>query len=139
MNDIIDSYEVIRLKKMIESKEAYLAKIPAEKTKSYQMTQQEIMFLKNDVLPILYRNTNIKHFEFSKFAVDKFEKALKFKCNGILIYYPIDENYTDEPIIGIANLRANQEFGTFGTIEIHVYNMDGNGVKPKVKPLNLPL
>ena len=134
MNEI-ESYEVLRLKKLIASKEAYLEKIPPEKTVSYQITQQEIMFLKNDILPILYRNTNIRHFEFSKYAVDKFEKALEQKCNGLLLYYPIDENYTEQPIVGIANMRANQEFGTFGAIEIYVDNMDGNGVK--IKPINL--
>jgi hypothetical protein len=137
MSEIIDSYEVIRLKKMIASKEAYLAKIPPEKTVSHQITQQEIMFLKNDILPILYRNTNIKHFEFAKYALQKFETAIDLKCNGLLMYYPIDENYIDEPRIGIANMRANQKFGTFGAIEIYVDNMDGNGVK--IKPINLNL
>lgn len=131
MNDIIDSYEVLRLKKLIASKEAYLAKIPAEKTVSYQITQQEILFLKNDILPILYRNTNIRHFEFSKYAVDKFEKALEMKCNGIVLYYPIDDNYIENPIFGIANM-ADKDFGTPGALSLLIINKDGNecGIKP---------
>lgn len=132
-----DSLEVMKLKKLIASKEKYLATIPPEKEYSFQITQNEILFLKNDVLPILLKNTSIQHQNFVNYVISKFDKAIALKANGILIYYSIDENYTDTPKIGIANMRANQQFGTFGAIEIFVDNMDGNGCK--VTPLNLNL
>lgn len=135
--DYFDSVEVEKLKKLINAKEKYLATIPEDKTYSRQMTQNEIMFLKNDILPIVLKNTQLAHFDFVKYVVSKFEKALENKCNGMLIYYPIDENYTDTPIVGIANVRQLNKFGTFGAIEIHIDNMDGNGCK--VSPINLNL
>jgi hypothetical protein len=135
--EYIESIEVMKLKKLIASKEKYLATIPSDKTYSFQITQSEILFLKNDVLPILLKNTSISHQDFVKYAVSKYDKAVGIKANGILMYYPINENYTDTPKIGIANIRANQMAGTFGAIEIYVDNMDGNGCK--VTPLNLQL
>ena len=132
-----DSLEVMKLKKLIAGKEKYLSTISPDKEYAFQMMQNEILFLKNDVLPVLLKNTSIQHQSFVNYAVSKYDKAIGFKANGILIYYPIDENYTDSPIVGIANLRANQNFGTFGAMEIYIDNMDGNGVK--VKPLNLNL
>lgn len=133
--DYFDSLEVTKLKKMISAKEKYLSTIPEDKTFSRQMTQNEIMFLKNDILPIVLKNTEIKHLDFVKYAVSKFEKALEYKCNGLLIYYPIDENYTDSPVVGIANVRQNYKPRTFGAIQIFIDNMDGNGTK--VIPVNL--
>ena len=132
-----DSLEVMKLKKLISSKEKYMATIAGDKDKvfSYQITQNEILFLRNDVLPILLKNTSIQHMNFINYAVLKYDKAIELNSNGLLLYYAIDENYTNSPKIGIANMRANQKFGAFGSIEIYVDNMDGNGCK--ITPLNL--
>jgi len=133
----MESLEVMKLKKLISSKENYLSTIKNDdsKTYSFQVIQNEVLFLKNDVLPVLLNNTSIQHQNFVNYAVSKLDKAIELKSNGLLLYYPIDENYTDSPIIGIANIRANQGFGTLGAMEIYVDNMDGNGAK--IKPLNL--
>ncbi len=130
-----DSHEVITLRKLIEGKRKYLPAIKNEF--SFQQTQKEILFLENDILPIVLRNTNIIHAEFGKYAIRGFDTALKYHCNGLLLYQPIDEQYSDHPIIGILNLRANQAFGTFGAMNIFVDNMDGMGAK--VEPINLLL
>ena len=136
MNKYIDSYEVERMRKLIAHKESYLQTLQGDKSKpSYQLTQREIMFLRNDILPVLLNNTSIIHSEFIKYAVKCFDSALIAHCNGLLIYQPIDENYIDRPIIGIVNHRQHQRFGTFGAIEIYVDNMDANGAK--VQPFNL--
>ena len=132
-----DSIEVINLRKLIESKEVYLSKIEDKTSISFKLTQKEILFLKHDILPLLTRNSSIQHFEFSKYANNKFTKALEHKCNGLLIYYPINDSYEDKPIIGIANPRANMNFGSIGAMEIYIDNMDGNGCK--VHPINLSL
>jgi len=133
-----DSYEVERLRKLITHKGAYLQSLQGDKSKaSYQLTQREIMFLKNDILPIVLNNTSVIHSEFVKYAITCFDSALQHHCNGLLFYQPIDENYIDRPIIGIVNPRANQRFGTFGAMEIYIDNMDGNVAS--VKPFNLIL
>ena len=130
----VDSFEAERLKKLIQNKKQFLQKLTG---KAYQHLQAEIMFLENVILPIILRNTNIIHSEFAKYTVICFETALKYKCNGVLFYVPINENYEDRPIIGIANERQLLPFGTFGAVEIMIINMDGNGCR--VTPINLPL
>ena len=132
-----DSLEVLKLKKLIENKEKYISKIEDKASLSYKFTQNEILFLKHDILPLLSRNSGIQHFEFSKYASSKFTKALENKCNGLLLYYPIDDSYEDKPIIGIANPRANMNFGSIGAMEIYIDNMDGNGCK--IQPINLSI
>ena len=132
-----DSLEVSKLKKLIAGKEKYLTTIAPEKEYLFQIMQNEILFLKNEVMTILLKNTSIAHQNFVNYAVTKFDKAIELNANGILLYFPIDENYTDAPRIGIANMRANQNYGTFGAMEVFIDNMDGNGCK--VKPLNLNL
>lgn len=138
MKQYFDSYEVQRLRKLIAHKETYLQTLLANNNKAaYQITQSEVLFLKNDLLPIILSNSNIIHSEFMKHSVRAFDAALINKCNGLLMYIPIDENYTDRPIIGIVNNRANQQPGTFGAIEIYIDNMDYMGAK--VQPMNINL
>ena len=132
-----DSIEVMKLRKLIENKETYLSKIEDKTSLSFKFTQNEILVLKHDILPLLSRNSSIQHFEFSKYANNKFSKALESKCNGLLLYYPINDSYEDKPIIGIANPRANMNFGSIGAMEIYIDNMDGNGCK--VQPINLSI
>lgn len=130
-----DSYQAEKLKKMISDKKLYLPKITNQFT--FRQVQSEILFLDTEILPIVMRNTNLIHSEFSNFSVRAFDTALQFKCNGLLMYQPIDENYVDRPIIGVINSRANQNYGSFGAMEIYMDNMDGMGAK--VKPFNLLL
>lgn len=136
MKQFFDSFEVERLRKLIAHKETYLQTLAANKNKAaYQITQNEVMFLKNDLLPIIQSNSNIIHSEFVKYSVRAFDAALTHKCNGLLIYQPIHENYTDRPIIGIVNSSANQQPGAVGAIEVYIDNMDLMG--SKVQPMNI--
>jgi hypothetical protein len=128
-----DSHEVLALRKMIENKKKFLLSVKNEF--AYQQIQKEILFLENEILPIVLRNTNIIHSEFGKYAILAYDTALKYRCNGLLMYQPLEENYTDRPIIGIVNKRANLAFGTFGAMDIFIDNMDGMGAK--VEPINL--
>lgn len=136
MIKFFDSPEAEKLKKLILDKKLYLSKLDNNKF-AYQQTQKEIIFLEKEILPVVLYDTNVIHSEFGKYAVRGFETALQYKCNGLIIYQPIDENYTDSPIVGILNNRQLNRFGTFGAIELDIINMDGNGAK--VRPINLPL
>lgn len=130
-----DSYIVEEVRKMISDKKLYLSKL--ENKFAFQQVQKEIMTLERGVLPELLYKTSVLHSEFANHCVSCYDSALNHRCNGLLIYQPIDENYTDIPIIGIVNPRANQRYGTFGAMEIYIDNVDGNGAK--VKPINLPI
>jgi hypothetical protein len=132
-----DSHEAEMLKKLISDKEMYLKKATNEF--HFKKLQKEILFLKNDLLPIVLNNTNIVHSEVSKIATMAFETALRFKVNGLLFYIPIDENYSQNFQMGILNPRSLMKFGTPGAIEIYteIIIMDGNG--SKIECSNLPL
>lgn len=132
-----DSSEAKDLRKLIDSKKKYLSKIKIEY--SFQQTQKEIMFLEKDILPIVLANTNLQHSEVAKYMVCAFDKALEYKCNGMFAYIPIDESYTERPLIGIANCRSDLKFGKPGAMQLfaEIINMDGN--EAKVQPINLPL
>lgn len=132
-----DAIEAEQLKQLIANKEAYLQKV--NNKFAYQQLQKEILLLKNEILPIILRNTNIVHSEVAKAATMAFEVGLQFKVNGLLIYIPIDENYTDNPIMGIYNTRSLLQVGTPGAVEINceIINMDGNDAV--FHPLHLPL
>lgn len=131
----IDSPEVEKLRKRISEKKAYLSKI--ENKYSYQKVQAEIMELENDYLPVLLQNSSVYYSEITNYIVKTIDTAIKFQCNSVLAYIPLNENYTGEPIVGIANVKQLQRYGTPGAVEISVTNMDGNGTA--VRPLNLPL
>ena len=133
----LDGRDADRLRELIVRKEKYLEKITDKNSFSFKATQAEILFLKNDILPIIVKNSSILHGELVKSVVNFYDKAIALKCNGLLLYQPIDENYTDRPVVGVANFRQSQKFGEFGNIEIFVDNMDGMGAK--VKPINLPI
>lgn len=130
-----DSHVVVEVKKMISDKKLYLSKL--ENKFAFQQVQKEIMLLEREVLPELLYHTNVIHSEISKYAVKALEAALRFKCNGLLVYFPIVDNYEDKPIIGVANPRSLMPFRTAGAIDVSVDNMDGYGVP--VRPINLPL
>lgn len=123
-----DSPEAEQLKKLIDSKKRYIQTITNKPY--FQILQREIIFLDNDILPIVQRNTNIYHYEFAKHCVSYFDEAVNKRCNGLAIYQPINEDYTGQPLIGIANSRQLQKYGTYGAIELNITNMDGNGAEP---------
>lgn len=133
----LDGRDADKLRELIYRKEKYLEKITDKNSFSFKATQAEILFLKNDILPVIIKNSSILHNEIAKAVINCYDKAVELRCNGLLIYQPIDENYTDRPVVGVANFRGCQKFGEFGDIEIFVDNMDGMGAK--VKPINLPI
>jgi len=124
-----DSYEVEKLRKLIENKKSYLKTIQGNnKAFAFQSIQNEIMFLQNEVMPILLRETSILHYEFMKYATRCLDKAIQQKFNGLILYQSLYDNYEDQPIIGIANERQNKPLVIDGLL-IEVYS--ANGINPK--------
>ena len=124
-----DSYEVEKLRKLIENKKSYLKTIQGNnKAFAFQSIQNEIMFLQNEVMPILLRETSILHYEFMKYATRCLDKAIQQKFNGLLLYQSLYDDYEEQPIIGIANERQNRPLVIDGLL-IEVYS--ANGINPK--------
>lgn len=131
-----DSPEAEKLKKLIADKKQYLSKLENNKF-AYQQIQREIIFLEKDILPVVLYDTNVIHSEIARYAVKAIEAAYKYHCNGLLVYFPINDKYDDRPIVGVANPRSLLPFRTPGSMEISIDNMDGFGVP--VRPINLPI
>ena len=128
-----ESQEATTFRKLIDSKKKYLATIKLEFY--YQKEQKEIMYLEKIILPIVLNNTSVNHSEFARYAINCFDLALSKRCNGLLIYQPIELQYNEQPIIGICNSMANSPYRTPGAIDVFVDNMDGYNAVPM--PLNL--
>lgn len=126
MSRFYDSYEAERLRKLIAHKEAYLQTLSGDKSKAaYQLTQREILFLKNEILPIVLNCSNILHSEFSKYSTKCFDTALTYGCNGLLIYQLIESRFDVQPRIGICNSLANLGTQTPGAVEVFIDTYNG--------------
>lgn len=123
-----DSYEVEKLRKLIENKKSYLKTIQGNNKAFAFQLQKEIMFLQSEVMPILLRETSILHYEFMKYATRCLDKAIQQKFNGLILYQSLYDDYEDQPIIGIANERQNRPLVIDGLL-IEVYS--ANGINPK--------
>jgi len=129
----IDSFESERLRKLIADKKAFLKK--QTNPTAAKLLQREIMFLENEILPVVLINSTILHGEVHKYVIRCFDEAVQRKCNGLLIYLPAWNEYKGNPIIGVSNPRRpkiGQLFGDgFSEIfvnEIEIHNRDGSGV-----------
>ena len=138
---IHDSFESEELKKMIERKKQFFKKQTNKTTAQY--LQKEILFLQNEILPVVLNNTTIVHNEMAKYVIRCYETALKYNCNALLTYLPITDEYKERPIIGIANCR-DLPFETPGAMQIYcdkieILNMDGRGSIDNVDAFTLPI
>lgn len=132
-----DSLEVDRLKKLINSKKEYLTRLQQSGNKpAFQAIQSEITYLQRDVLPLVMSSTSLVHMGFAKYAIRAWETALQYRCNGLVLYQTIVQDYKERPLIGMANLHDLQQVGTPGNIQIYVVNMDGWNVEPEPLYLN---
>jgi len=107
MDDIIESYEVKKLKKLIEGKKAYLQKIDKDKPHA-KFLQEEILFLENNILPTFLSNTTIFHNEITKnvnFILNKSSTSnISHRFNGIMIYYHFNSDFkNDMPFIALGS------------------------------------
>ena len=101
MNSCFESREVLWLRNEIERNKKYLA--TCTNKAQFQSIQAKTMYLKNEILPIVLNNTMIVHSEVQKYVMRAFDVAVQYNCNSLLLYLPINEEYTDKPIVGIAN------------------------------------
>jgi len=123
-----NSFESEKLIKLIENKKVFYKNQKNEEAKKF--LQREIIFLENEILPIVLKETSIFYAEISRLTTLYYKKASDYNCNGIIVYMPLKSEYEKMPKIGIANCM-DLPFGTQGAVMIgvpkfSVYNMDGN-------------
>ncbi|MDR1543151.1 MAG: hypothetical protein LBS50_01820 [Prevotellaceae bacterium] len=142
MNYLLESIESGRLQKLIDDKvKHYHKQVAAGNRTVAQFLQKEILFLQNDIMPLLLHNSNLAHFEMCKYVIRSFEKAVKRDCNALLCYIPIKADYKENAIVGIANGKQDLFFEPEAMRvfcnEITLVNTDGN--EGGVVPINLNL
>ena len=138
---VYDSIDSEELAKLIENKKEYLKKVT--NTKQAQYLQKEIMFLQNDIMPIVLKNTSPVFCEIAQYAIRCYERAIKDNCNGLLCYLSIKDEYNTPVRIGIANCRDTSNFGAAGEIliscnNVEITNMNGGGTE-NVEAINIPI
>ena len=138
-----DSIESERFIKLIASKEKYFNTLTGSNSKQRQFLQAEIMFLKNDILPIVLKNTVPLYCEVANYAIRGIRAALELNCNGVMFYIPLSDKLPHTPKIGIINER--DYFGMAGGLSLRVgsvsvMRMDGASSEPSIiEPVNLLL
>jgi hypothetical protein len=129
-----ESIESEKLKELILGKKKYLTKTQGANS---QFVKKEILFLERDILPAVQAGTDLLYHEGAKYFIRALDLAMSLKYNGLIVYIPIHDEYTENPVIGVANPKCESLFGDPGHIEIEVINMDNCGVP--VRPVNIPL
>jgi hypothetical protein len=137
-----DTQITTELDRMIKGKIKYFGTLP--EGKQAQFLQSEIMFLKNEVLPMTLLNTSIYYEEIVKYVILRYKFAMEKKLNGLLVYLPITDEYDKNVIIGFANPKENLLIGTPGALmirckEVEITNCDTTGGGVSIQPLNYPL
>jgi hypothetical protein len=128
-----ESFESEKLERLISDKKAYLSKLTNDTARKH--LQAEIIFLQDEILPIVLRSTTLLHGEIVRYTTRCTAEAVAQKCNGLLLYIPLWSDYKERPLIGRANCKQYQFEGNpiEGCIEIYcnqveVLNLDGSGV-----------
>jgi len=132
-----DSQEAETLKKLILDKKLFLSTL--NNKYAFQRTQKEILFLEKEILPIIINNTSILNYETSNYVAKMLDIALQFHCNGLIIYFPLDEKYDEKPILGVANPFYFAANGTPNALNIEVSIQNRDGYDAPVQPINLPI
>jgi len=119
-----DSLESDWIKNKIKSNKEYLLKCTSKAL--YQKVEKDTLFLENEILPIIQAKTNLFFNDLTKKFVSSLNGAIENKCNSVVIYMPIDENYTDNPTAGIVNYGKQSSVKAEIRADFYLYNRDGN-------------
>lgn len=135
MNAMDESFESERLADFISGKKAFLEKV--EKSFARKKLQEEILFLENDILPIVAKNTTLLYSEIHKYLDKYIRKAIEMGNDAILMFIPF-RDITDKCDIGVVNPKA-QRFGkeNIDSVEIFISDMGVGGRKIEIKHLEV--
>lgn len=133
---LIGSHEVEKLQKLIDGKKDYYRKVknPAHA----RFLQDEILFLQNQILPTVLRETTLLFSEFTNYFERGLKKSIDAKCDAMLMLVPLVDGLNDTCKIGIINPKA-QSFGenAIESIDVAIECM-GVG-RRKIEPYNIEL
>lgn len=125
-----------KLETLITEKRNYFPKVKNDYAR--KKLQSEILFLENEVLPIILKETTLLYYEFSKFFESGLKKSISNKCDAMLLFLPLSNDLGEVCKVGVINPKS-QMFG-HNPIENIDVGIDSLGVgRRKIIPLNLDL
>lgn len=131
---MIDSFESEKLQKLIDNKKDFLAKQTNEFAK--KKLQEEIMFLENDILPIVLTETTILFSDVNRYVTEKIRQAIKMECDAMLLLIPLRDDVPEKYIIGVANPKELTVYSRIDEFDIAIEQMNRD---MKINVVNLPL
>lgn len=131
---MIDSFESEKLEKLIDNKKDFLAKQTNEFAK--KKLQEEIMFLENDILPIVLTETTILFSDVNRYVTEKIRQAIKIECDAMLLLIPLRDDVPEKYIIGVANPKELTVYSRIDEFDIAIEQMNRD---MKIHVVNLPL
>jgi len=120
MNEIfINSYEVEKLEQLILEKRKDFERPKPDFVQ--KKLQSEILFLENEVLPIVQNETMLLYSEITKYLNKKIGEAVKQDANLLVMLIPLSES--KDNTLKIATVNPHRDNPIEG-IEIEIYSPD---------------
>lgn len=131
---MIDSFESEKLQKLIENKKEFLKKQKSDFAS--KKLQEEILFLQNDILPIVLSETTILYNDINRYVTEKIQQAIKAECDAMLCLIPLRDDVPRNYIIGVANPKELTVYSRIDEFDIAIEQMNRD---MKINVVNLPL
>jgi len=122
----MDSTESDWIKQKIKSNKEYLSKCTSKSL--YQKVEKDTLYLENHILPIIQAKTNLFYNDLAKKFISSLDDAFQKNCNAIVVYLPINENYSENPKAGIANYGKENPLKCEVRADLYLYNKDSHAV-----------
>ena len=100
-----ESYELEKLNKLIQEKMEFFKKSKSEFAQ--KKLQKEILFLKNDILPIVLQETTLLFSEITKHLNTKILEAVQANANAIVVVIPLKDS--NDNTIKIATVNPHKD------------------------------
>lgn len=131
-----ESFEMERLESLIADKRSYYRKLESDFAR--KKLQAEILFLQNELMPIVARETTILYSELTRYFERSVMKAVKGGCDALLLFTPLTDKMDETCKVGIVSPKA-QKFGNDAVENIELW-VDSIGVgKRKVNIFNFDI
>ncbi len=131
---LIESFEAEKLKKLIADKKEFLKR--QQNDFARKKLQQEILFLENDVLPIVLTGSTILYNDINRYVASKTRQAIDMRCDALLCLIPLREDIPQQYVVGIANPK---EMTTYRHIDEFDIAIERINTDMPIDIINLPL
>ena len=119
MKNLVESIEVEKLTQLIQEKKKDFERPKPDFVQ--KKLQREILFLENEILPIVQNETTILYSEMTKHLNNKIGEAIKQDANLIVMLIPLTDS--KDNTLRIATVNPNKDNPLEG-VEIDIYAPD---------------